>query len=120
MAITGIQGGELNQGLHEFKLLIDGDCLDKLQPDVTLAGGIGMARKVATLCEERFQRRVPVGVLGNCCCGGRLHSIRAGRTTRLVTRMKTIPITNVTPRLAMPRCDEKASAPKLAMVVAAL
>ena len=48
-----IAGGELNQGLHEFKLLIDRDCLDKLQPDVTLAGGIAMARKVATLCEAR-------------------------------------------------------------------
>jgi L-alanine-DL-glutamate epimerase-like enolase superfamily enzyme len=48
-----IAGGELNQGLHEFKLLIDHDCLDKLQPDVTLAGGIAMARKVATLCEAR-------------------------------------------------------------------
>jgi L-alanine-DL-glutamate epimerase-like enolase superfamily enzyme len=48
-----IAGGELNQGLHEFKLLLDRDCLDKLQPDVTLAGGISMARKVATLCEAR-------------------------------------------------------------------
>jgi L-alanine-DL-glutamate epimerase-like enolase superfamily enzyme len=48
-----IAGGELNQGLHEFKLLLDRDCLDKLQPDVTLAGGIAMARKVATLCEAR-------------------------------------------------------------------
>ena len=48
-----IAGGELNQGLHEFKVLIDRDCLDKLQPDVTLAGGIAMARKVATLCEAR-------------------------------------------------------------------
>jgi L-alanine-DL-glutamate epimerase-like enolase superfamily enzyme len=48
-----IAGGELNQGLHEFKLLLERDCLDKLQPDVTLAGGIAMARKVATLCEAR-------------------------------------------------------------------
>jgi len=48
-----IAGGELNQGLHEFKILLDRDCLGKLQPDVTLAGGIAMAHKVATLCEAR-------------------------------------------------------------------
>lgn len=48
-----IAGGELNQGFHEFKMFLDHDCYDKLQPDVTLAGGITMARKVATLCEAR-------------------------------------------------------------------
>ena len=48
-----IAGGELNQGLHEFQVLLDGGCLDKLQPDVCLAGGTLMARKVATLCESR-------------------------------------------------------------------
>jgi L-alanine-DL-glutamate epimerase-like enolase superfamily enzyme len=48
-----IAGGELNQGLHEFQVLLDLGCLDKLQPDVCLAGGTLMARKVATLCESR-------------------------------------------------------------------
>ena len=38
----------------------------------------------------------------------------------MVRRMKIIPITKVMPRLAMPRWDEKASAPKLEIVVAAL
>jgi L-alanine-DL-glutamate epimerase-like enolase superfamily enzyme len=48
-----IAGGELNQGLHEFQILLDHGCLDKLQPDVCLAGGTAMARKVAALCETR-------------------------------------------------------------------
>jgi L-alanine-DL-glutamate epimerase-like enolase superfamily enzyme len=48
-----IAGGELNQGLHEFQILLDHECLDKLQPDVCLAGGVLMAKKVAALCESR-------------------------------------------------------------------
>ena len=39
-----IAGGELNQGLHEFEVLLDRDCLDKLQPDACLAGGTLMTR----------------------------------------------------------------------------
>jgi L-alanine-DL-glutamate epimerase-like enolase superfamily enzyme len=72
-----IAGGELNQGLHEFKTLLDGDCLDKLQPDVCLAGGTLMARKVAALCEARGKGFSPhtwtngIGLLHNLhlACG---------------------------------------------------
>ncbi len=72
-----IAGGELNQGLHEFKVFLDNDCYDKLQPDVTLAGGISMARKVAVLCEARGKSFSPhtwtngVGLLHNLhvACG---------------------------------------------------
>lgn len=44
-----IAGGEMNQGLHEFKILLEKDCLDIYQPDATLAGGVIMARKVAEM-----------------------------------------------------------------------
>ncbi len=72
-----IAGGELNQGLHEFEMLIDGDCLDKLQPDACLAGGTLMVRKVAALCEARGKGFSPhtwtngIGLLHNLhiACG---------------------------------------------------
>jgi L-alanine-DL-glutamate epimerase-like enolase superfamily enzyme len=72
-----IAGGEINQGLHEFKVLLDRDCLDKLQPDACLAGGILMARKVAALCESRAKGFSPhtwtngIGLLTNLhlACG---------------------------------------------------
>ncbi len=72
-----IAGGELNQGLHEFQVLLDGDCLDKLQPDACLAGGTLMTRKVAALCEARGKGFSPhtwtngIGLLHNLhiACG---------------------------------------------------
>lgn len=72
-----IAGGELNQGLHEFQVLLEHDCLDKLQPDVCLAGGTLMARKVAALCEARAKGFSPhtwtngIGLLHNLhlACG---------------------------------------------------
>lgn len=42
-----IAGGEMNQGMHEFEVLLEKDCLDVYQPDATLAGGVTVARKVA-------------------------------------------------------------------------
>jgi D-galactarolactone cycloisomerase len=46
-----LAGGEMNQDLHEFRELVRQECLDILQPDATLSGGILMARKVAALAE---------------------------------------------------------------------
>lgn len=50
---TPIAGGEMNQGMHEFKILLEKDCLDVYQPDATLAGGVTMAREVARLAREK-------------------------------------------------------------------
>ncbi len=47
-----IAGGEMNQGLHEFQILLEKEALDIYQPDATLAGGVLMARKVAELARE--------------------------------------------------------------------
>ena len=42
-----IAGGEMNQGYHEFKMMLEKDCLDVYQPDATLSGGVLMSRHVA-------------------------------------------------------------------------
>ncbi len=52
-ALVPIAGGELNQGLHEFKILLEKDCLDVYQPDATLAGGVSLSREVARRAREQ-------------------------------------------------------------------
>ncbi|WP_026380486.1 mandelate racemase/muconate lactonizing enzyme family protein [Afifella pfennigii] len=47
-----IAGGEMNRELHEFRALIEGRCLDVLQPDAALVGGITGLRRVAVMAEE--------------------------------------------------------------------
>ncbi|HMR31204.1 MAG TPA: mandelate racemase/muconate lactonizing enzyme family protein [Geminicoccaceae bacterium] len=47
-----IAGGEMTRELHEFRDLIVGRCLDVLQPDVALVGGISGLRRVAFMAQE--------------------------------------------------------------------
>ena len=47
-----IAGGEMNRELYEFRDLIEERCLDVLQPDVCLTGGITGLRRVALMAEE--------------------------------------------------------------------
>jgi len=47
-----IAGGEFNTDLHEFRDLTARGCLDIVQPDITLSGGIMMAKKVAAMAES--------------------------------------------------------------------
>ena len=54
-----IAGGELNQGIHEFQVLLEKDCLDVYQPDATLAGGVTVARKVAELARAQGREFSP-------------------------------------------------------------
>lgn len=42
-----IAGGENGCSIYEYKALIDNDCLDIIQPDVTHAGGISEVKKAA-------------------------------------------------------------------------
>lgn len=44
-----IAGGEMNRELHEFRDLIAEGCLDVLQPDAALVGGITGLRRVAAM-----------------------------------------------------------------------
>jgi L-alanine-DL-glutamate epimerase-like enolase superfamily enzyme len=54
-----IAGGENNVGLHEFRLLIDQDCYDVLQPDAAVGAGLGGLRKVAAYAELRHKQLAP-------------------------------------------------------------
>jgi len=46
-----LAGGEFNTDLHEFRDLLAKGCLDIVQPDVTLAGGILLGKKMAGMSE---------------------------------------------------------------------
>jgi L-alanine-DL-glutamate epimerase-like enolase superfamily enzyme len=54
-----IAGGEMNQGMHEFRVLLEKDALDIYQPDATLAGGAAVARRVAQCAREKGRRFSP-------------------------------------------------------------
>jgi L-alanine-DL-glutamate epimerase-like enolase superfamily enzyme len=47
-----IAGGEMTRELHEFRTLIQRGCLDVLQPDAALVGGITGLRRVAMMAQE--------------------------------------------------------------------
>jgi L-alanine-DL-glutamate epimerase-like enolase superfamily enzyme len=47
-----VAGGEMTRQAHELRELISGQCVDVLQPDVALVGGITGLRRVATLAQE--------------------------------------------------------------------
>jgi L-alanine-DL-glutamate epimerase-like enolase superfamily enzyme len=51
---TGVRvaGGEMTRELTEFRELITGGCLDVLQPDVALVGGMSGLRRVAYMAQE--------------------------------------------------------------------
>jgi L-alanine-DL-glutamate epimerase-like enolase superfamily enzyme len=48
-----IAGGELNGGWQEFKVMLEKGSYDIYQPDATMGGGIGDAKKVLDACRER-------------------------------------------------------------------
>ena len=47
-----IAGGEMTRQLHELRELITGGCVDVLQPDVALVGGITGLRRAAVMAQE--------------------------------------------------------------------
>ncbi len=48
-----IAGAELNGGWHEFKVMLEKGSYDIYQPDATMGGGIGDAKKVLDACIEQ-------------------------------------------------------------------
>lgn len=54
-----IAGGENNVGSHEFRLLIDQECYDVVQPEATVSGGLSMLRTIAGYAELRGKLCVP-------------------------------------------------------------
>ena len=47
-----IAGGEMTRQLHELRELLTGGCVDVIQPDVALVGGITGLRRIAILAQE--------------------------------------------------------------------
>jgi len=58
---TGVRiaGGEMTRQLSEFRDLIEGGCLDVVQPDAALVGGITGLRRVALMAQEHFLKFTP-------------------------------------------------------------
>ena len=67
-----IAGGEMTRELYEFRDLIRDGCLDVLQPDAALVGGITGLRRVAAMAQENNLVFTPhtwtngMGVMANC------------------------------------------------------
>ena len=53
-AATGLRiaGGEMTRQLHELRELIAGGCLDVVQPDAALVGGISGLRRIVQMAQE--------------------------------------------------------------------
>ena len=47
-----LAAGEMNREMHEFRHLVEERCVDVLQPDAALTGGITGLRRVAAMCQE--------------------------------------------------------------------
>jgi L-alanine-DL-glutamate epimerase-like enolase superfamily enzyme len=65
-----IAGGEGNNGLHEFRALLEQGCYDIIQPEI-LWSGVLAARKSAVLAESMGKYCIPHnggGNLGTVCC----------------------------------------------------
>lgn len=72
MVEVRIAGGEMTRELYEFRDLIRDGCLDVLQPDAALVGGITGLRRVAAMAQENNLVFTPhtwtngMGVAANC------------------------------------------------------
>ncbi len=66
-----IAGGEMTREAHELRALVEGRCLDVLQPDAALVGGVTGLRRVALMAREAGVAFTPhawtngIGVLAN-------------------------------------------------------
>jgi L-alanine-DL-glutamate epimerase-like enolase superfamily enzyme len=79
-----IAGGELNNGWHEFRVMLEKDSLDIYQPDATFGGGITDAVRVMQACRAADRGFAPhtwtngIGLLVNLhvhAAGGREHPL---------------------------------------------
>jgi len=71
-----IAGGELNQGLHEYRQIIDQNCYDIIQADAAFSEGVFQLRKVAAYAELHYKSFIPhnwsngIGLLANLHLAG--------------------------------------------------
>ena len=54
-----VAAGEMTRQVHELRELVNGGCVDVVQPDVALVGGITGLRRIATLAEEQHVTFTP-------------------------------------------------------------
>jgi L-alanine-DL-glutamate epimerase-like enolase superfamily enzyme len=54
-----IAGGELSQGIHDFKAYLDKGCYDVYQTEVTMAGGLFQGRQVAAMVQAHGKMITP-------------------------------------------------------------
>ncbi len=54
-----IAAGEMTRQLHELRDLISGGCIDVVQPDAALVGGITGLRRIATMAQEHHLSFTP-------------------------------------------------------------
>jgi L-alanine-DL-glutamate epimerase-like enolase superfamily enzyme len=54
-----IANGELNQGLHEFRWLLERGCLDILQPSCSFSEGMFQVRKTGAIAEIYHKQCIP-------------------------------------------------------------
>lgn len=47
-----IAGGEINSGIHEFKIMMDKKCYSIIQPNCTMSAGISQIRKIAAIADS--------------------------------------------------------------------
>ncbi len=72
MVDVRIAGGEMTRQAHELRQLIDQGCVDVLQPDAALVGGITGLRRAAIVAQEHNVLFTPhtwtngMGVMANC------------------------------------------------------
>jgi D-galactarolactone cycloisomerase len=71
-----IAGGEKNQGLHEFRWLIEKGVYDIVQPDCTMSEGISQVRKIAAAAEMWNRKFVPHHGLSGLGLAATLHLLQ--------------------------------------------
>ena len=53
LGLVPIAGAELNDGWHEFQVMLEKGCFDVYQPDATFGGGLSDAHRLMLACRER-------------------------------------------------------------------
>lgn len=71
--VIPIAGGEQNQGLHEFRWIIEHGVYDIVQPDCALSEGVSQLRKIAAMAEMYKRDFVPHHGLSGIGLAATLH-----------------------------------------------
>jgi D-galactarolactone cycloisomerase len=87
-----LAGGESNRGIHEFLTMLRQDIFDIIQPEVMLAEGATVLRKIASLAEAFGRQIVPHNGGGNLGTIAHLHLIASWRNAPYIELLHDPPI----------------------------